>query len=226
MVPAGGKAAEEVQLLQVSDEAAASKYADSVAAGTPKTSDYRNVPVSVDRRGLATAIVGGFLAIGRDSGVASRDRRPERRPGTGSLADDPKATAARDALPAERLADAYLSPDGIAKLVGNPRGPLATLDAAVDPTASDGVAMALVADDQGHQRRHPLRAQRGEGQGPARVLRRVPGVRADAGRLAPRRLAGVCRDRRSGTRPRLAARAGQRQPAWPGRRASRRSSSA
>ncbi len=149
VVPAGGKAAEEVQLLQVSDEAAASKYADSVAAGTPKTSDYRNVPVSVDRRGLATAIVGGFLAIGRDSGVRAVIDAQSGASGTGSLADDPKATAARDALPAERLADAYLSPDGIAKLVGNPRGPLATLDAAVDPTASDGVAMALVADDQG-----------------------------------------------------------------------------
>jgi Protein of unknown function (DUF3352) len=149
VVPAGGKAAEEVQLLQVSDEDAANKYADSVAAGTPKTSDYRNIPVSVDRRGLATAIVGGFLAIGRDSGVRAVIDAQSGAPGTGSLADDPKATAARDALPAERLADAYLSPDGIAKLVGNPRGPLATLDAAVDPTASDGVAMALVADEQG-----------------------------------------------------------------------------
>ena len=149
VVPAGGKAAEEVQLLQVKDAGAANKYADSVAAGTPKTSDYRNVPVSVDRRGLATAIVGGFLAIGRDSGVRAVIDAQSGAPGTGSLADDPKATAARDALPAERLADAYLSPDGIAKLVGDPHGQLATLDAAVDPTASDGVAMALVADDQG-----------------------------------------------------------------------------
>jgi uncharacterized protein DUF3352 len=149
VVPAGGQAAEEVQLLQVKDEAAAKQYADSVAAGTPKTSNYRNVPVSVDRRGLATAIVGGFLAIGRDSGVRAVIDAQSGAQGTGSLADDPKATAARDALPAERLADAYLSPDGIAQLVGNPRGPLATLDAAVDPTASDGVAMALVADDQG-----------------------------------------------------------------------------
>ena len=120
-----------------------------MAAGPPKTSDYRNVQVSVDRRGLATAIVGGFLAIGRDSGVRAVIDAQSGAPGTGSLADDPKASAARDALPAERLADAYLSPDGIAKLVGNPRGPLATLDAAVDPTASDGVAIALVADDQG-----------------------------------------------------------------------------
>jgi hypothetical protein len=149
VVPAGTRAAEEVQLLQVKDPAAAQKYAGSVASGTPKTSTYSGVPVSVDRLGLATAIVDGFLVIGRESGVRAVIDAQSGASGTGSLADDPKARAARDALPAERLADAYLSPDGIAKLVGNPRGPLATLDAVVDPTASDGVAMALVADNQG-----------------------------------------------------------------------------
>jgi hypothetical protein len=149
VVPAGEKAAEEVQLLQVNDDAAAKKYAASVATGTPKTSDFHDVQVSVDRRGLATGIVDGFLVIGRDSGVRAVIDAQSGASGTGSLADDAKASAARDALPAERLADAYLSPDGIAKLVGNPRGPLATLDAAVDPAASDGVAMALVADEAG-----------------------------------------------------------------------------
>ena len=149
VVPAGSRAAEEVQLLQVTDAGAAQKYAGSVASGRPQTSTYRGVPVSVDRRGLATAIVAGFLVIGRESGVRAVIDAQSGASGTGSLADDPKAQAARDALPAERLADAYLSPDGIAKLVGNPRGPLATLDAVVDPTASDGVAMALVADDEG-----------------------------------------------------------------------------
>jgi hypothetical protein len=149
VVPAGARAAEEVQLLQVKDDAAARRYAASVASGTPKTSDHRGITVSVDRRGLATAIVGGFLVIGRESGVRAVIDAQSGAAGTGSLAGDAKARAARDALPAERLADAYLSPDGIAKLVGNPRGPLATLDAAVDPTASDGVALALVADGQG-----------------------------------------------------------------------------
>ncbi len=149
VVPAGARAAEEVELLQARNEAGAKKFAGSVASGTPKTSDYRNVPVSVDGHGLATAIVDGFLVIGRESGVRAVIDAQSGAKGTGSLADDAKARAARDALPAGRLADAYLSPDGVAKLVGNPRGPLATLDAAVDPTASDGVAMALVADQQG-----------------------------------------------------------------------------
>jgi len=149
IVPAGGRAAEEVQLLEVEDDGAAEKFADSVATGTPETTDYRDVQVSVDRRGLATAIVGGFLAIGRESGVRDVIDAQSGASGTGSLADDPNARKARDALPDDRVADAYLSADGIAKLVGNPRGPLATLDAAVDPTASDGVAMAVVANDQG-----------------------------------------------------------------------------
>jgi hypothetical protein len=149
IVPAGGRAAEEVQLLQVDDGDAAQQFADSVATGTPETTEYRDVPVSVDRRGLASAIVGGFLAIGRESGVRDVIDAQSRASGTGSLADDADARAARDALPDDRLADGYLSADGIAKLVGNPRGPLATLDAAVDPTASNGVAMAVVASGQG-----------------------------------------------------------------------------
>lgn len=149
IVPAGGKAAEEVQLLQVADEDAAQQYADSVATGIPETTDYRDVPVDVDRRGLATALVGGFLAIGRESGVRDVIDAQSGSEGTSSLADEPAAGAALDALPDERLGAAYLSPDGIARLVGNPRGPLATLDAAVDPTASEGVAMALVASDSG-----------------------------------------------------------------------------
>jgi Protein of unknown function (DUF3352) len=149
IVPAGGRAAEEVQLLQVGDDDEAEQFADSVATGTPKTTDYRDIPVNVDRRGLATALVGGFLAIGRQSGVRDVIDAQSGASGTGSLAEEPAARAALDALPDERLGDAYLSPDGIARLVGNPRGPLATLDAAVDPAASDGVAMAVVASDEG-----------------------------------------------------------------------------
>jgi hypothetical protein len=149
IVPAGGRAAEEVQLLQVGDDDEAERFADSVATGTPRTTDYRDIPVNVDRRGLATALVGGFLAIGRQSGVREVIDAQSGSSGTGSLASEPAARAALDALPDERLGDAYLSPDGIARLVGNPRGPLATLDAAVDPAASDGVAMALVASDEG-----------------------------------------------------------------------------
>jgi hypothetical protein len=149
VIPAGERAGEEVQLLQISDTDGAKKFAASIATGTPQTSDYRDVPVTVDRRGLATAEVGGFLAMGRESGVRDAIDARSGASGTGSLEEEPAADAALDALPDERLADAYLSPDGIDRLVGNPRGPLATLDAVIDPGASAGAAMALVASDSG-----------------------------------------------------------------------------
>ena len=149
VIPAGERAAEEVQLLQISDTDGAKKFADDIATGTPKSTDFRDVPVNVDRRGLATAEVGGFLAIGRGSGVRRIIDAQSDAAGTGSLDGESAADAALAALPDERLADAYLSPDGIDRLVGNPRGPLATLDAAVDPAASEGAAVALVANDNG-----------------------------------------------------------------------------
>jgi hypothetical protein len=149
LIPTSERAAEEVQLLQVSDADGAKTYADAIATGTPQTNDYRDVPVSVDHRGLATAEVGGFLAIGRESGVHEVIDAQSGATGTGALEDEPAADAALDALPDDRLADAYLSPDGIDRLVGNPRGPLATLDAVIDPGPSDGAAIGVVAGDSG-----------------------------------------------------------------------------
>jgi len=105
--------------------------------------------VKVDRRGLATALVGGLLAIGRKSGVRDAIDAHSAAKGTASLADDPAAGAARNALPHKRLADAYLSEDGIGRLIANPRGTLGPLSSLIEPRASRGVAAALVAGDEG-----------------------------------------------------------------------------
>jgi Protein of unknown function (DUF3352) len=149
LIPAGAGAAEEVQLLEVSDPAGAQGYANSISSGKPQKTRYRNVEVQTDRRGLATAEVGGFLAIGRASGIRDVIDAHSGAKGTSSLADDPAASAARSALPDERLADAYLSAGGIARLVASPRGPLSTFASVVSPGASRGVAAALVASDDG-----------------------------------------------------------------------------
>jgi hypothetical protein len=150
LVPAGGRALGElVQLVEASDDRQAREFADSLAAGTPRSTSYRDVEVRVDRRGLATALVAGFLVVGAESGVRSAIDAHSGKKGTGSLADDEGASAARDALPDKRLADAYLSPDGIAELVANPRGPLATLASVINPDASEGAAVAVVAGDEG-----------------------------------------------------------------------------
>ncbi len=149
IVPSGATTAEEVQLLEVADEDGAQEFADAIASGKPQESTYQHVDVQVDRRGLATAIVGGFLAIGRQSGVLDVIDAQSGAKGTGSLADSDAARSARDALPDERLADGYLSEDGIARLVESPGGPLATLASVINPGASTGVAAALVASDDG-----------------------------------------------------------------------------
>jgi hypothetical protein len=149
LIPAGAGAAEEVQLLEVSDLAGAQGFADSIASGKPQKTRYRDVEVQTDRRGLATAEVGGFLAIGRESGIRDVIDAQSGAKGTGSLADDPAAAAARSALPDQRLADVYLSRGGIARLVANPRGPFSTFASVVSPGASRGVAAALVASDGG-----------------------------------------------------------------------------
>jgi hypothetical protein len=147
IMPAGGGVGEGVGLLEVSDESGAREFADSLAAGKPRSKTYRDVEVRVDRRGLATALVAGFLVIGAESGVRDAIDADKGAEGTGSLADDRRASAARNALPDKRLADAYLSAGGIAELVADPRGPLATLASVINPDASQGAAAALVAGD-------------------------------------------------------------------------------
>lgn len=149
IVPAAGGLGEQVQMLEASDDAAAREFADSIAAGSAGSATYRGQKMKVDRRGLATALVDGFLVIGTQSGVREAIDAASGAKGTGSLADDRMASAARDALPDKRLADAYLSADGIAELVAAPAGPLATLSTLVNPDASEGVAVALVAGDDG-----------------------------------------------------------------------------
>jgi hypothetical protein len=145
----GSGGGEEVQLLEVSDEEGARTFADSIAAGEPRSTTYRHVKLRVDRSGLATAVFGGFLAIGTESGVREVIDTDSGGEGQGSLAGDPSASAARDALPEERLADGYLSEDGIAELVEGRRGLLAALAPIVNPDASRGAAAALVASDDG-----------------------------------------------------------------------------
>ncbi len=147
ILPVGGRAAQEVQLLEVGDEKGAAGFAAAVASGTPRTTTYKDIPVQIDSRGLATAMVGGFLAIGAKSGV--RDVIDADTGAAPSLADDAAAGSLRGTLPADRVADLYLSEDGIARLVAKPGAPFSILASVVDPGASRGAAAALVAGDDG-----------------------------------------------------------------------------
>lgn len=149
ILPAGGRTAQEVQLLRVGDQAGARRFAESIASGGLHGLDGEGAEAQVDRRGLATALVGGFLAIGTKGGVRAVIAAHDGADGAHSLAADPTADAAIDALPAQRLADVYLSKDGIARLVAQPGSTLAAAAPLIDPRASRGAAAALVASGDG-----------------------------------------------------------------------------
>jgi hypothetical protein len=149
IVPAEGQLADEVLLLEAADERGARRFASSIAAGDVSRAKYHGVDVSVDGRGLATALVGGFLAVGRDSGVRDAIDAETGAGGTRSLSDSPSADSALGALPDDRLADAYLSKDGVSELVASSTGTLASLSPFLEPDASDGAAAALVANGDG-----------------------------------------------------------------------------
>lgn len=148
LVP-GGARQQQVQLLEVGDTDGAAAYAESIAAGSVAHSEHDGVVLSEDERGLATAIVEDFLAIGRASGVRAVIDAATGSEDSTSLADDSIAREARELLPDQRFAEAYLSREGLRLLSGSNRGPLASFEPFLDTGGSLGAAIALSADSEG-----------------------------------------------------------------------------
>ncbi len=147
-LPARGRGAELVQLLEIDDSDGAAKFAREVAAGTSRTEDYRDVELSVDGQGLATAQVEGFLVTGNEAGVRSVIDTAIGATGADSLADDDAASEVRDELPDHRFAEAYVSREGALELIGRAGGVLGSLEPFVSPQSTEGAALALSADDR------------------------------------------------------------------------------
>jgi hypothetical protein len=142
IVPQGG-GAEQVQLLEEGDTGAAAEFALSIAAGEPRTADYRGIELSTDARGLTTASVGGFLVIGTEAGVQRVVDVDTGAEGVRPLSDDAVAADLQDELPPERFAEAYVSEDGIESLIASESSPLSSLEPFVDSTTSRGAAASL-----------------------------------------------------------------------------------
>ncbi len=146
----GGEAdAERVQLLETTDAGGSRAYVESVAGGVPETSQYRDVEVTEDARGVASAVTNGFLVLGTSQGVRAVIDVATGAEGAESLGGDDAAIEALDELPEHRVAEAYLSADGIEAFVASPRGSLATFEPLVDSAASRGAALSLSAEDDG-----------------------------------------------------------------------------
>jgi hypothetical protein len=144
LLPARGPP-QQVNLLAVADERGARRYRARVAGRVARTLPYRGVNIERSRRGVATAIVSGFLVIGTKTGVRKVIDAATGARGALSLAATPAASRVRGELPANRVADAYLSPAGVAALAGRATGLLSSLAPFVAPGATEGAAAALVA---------------------------------------------------------------------------------
>jgi len=149
VVIGGGADPERVQLLETTDVEGAERYADSIASGVPESSAYRDVEIAEDQQGTATAVVNGFLLLGTSQGVRAVIDVATGAEGADSLADDSVATEALEELPEHRVAEAYLSAEGIEAFVASPRSPLSTFEPLVDSAASRGAAIALSAGEGG-----------------------------------------------------------------------------
>jgi hypothetical protein len=148
-VVGSGATAERVDLLEADDEQRAAEFAEAIGAAGAVTQDYEGVEIAVDRRGIATAQVDGFLVVGTREGVRAVVRAATGPAGPGTLADDGTASGIRDQLPDERLVDAYVSGRGARRLVAASGGVLGALAPLLTPGAARGAAAALVATDDG-----------------------------------------------------------------------------
>lgn len=146
-VLATGGSPEQVFLLEAGDEAGAERFARQLVGEGASTEKRAGVQVRVGEGGVATALTGGFLAIGTEAAV-------QRVLDTGnadvrSLADLPIAEAVSDGLPDDSIAEAYVSEGGVERLLAGAAGPLGTLDTFVNFDAAAGAGAALVASADG-----------------------------------------------------------------------------
>jgi Protein of unknown function (DUF3352) len=144
-----GAEPEQVELLETTDADGARRYAERVASGAQQTSSHRDVEIAEDAEGGASAVVDDFLVLGSSEGVRSVIDVATDGEGADALAGDAVATQALDELPEHRVAEAYLSADGIEAFVASPRSSLSTFAPLVDSGAARGVAVALTAEDDG-----------------------------------------------------------------------------
>lgn len=140
---------QQVQLLEVTDAEGADAYAQSLVSGQADVSDHQGVEVSEDARGLASAQTSGFLILGPAPGVRSVIDVAENAEDADPLSGEKVATDALDELPDERLAEAYLSEEGIDSYLALAEGPLSPVEPLVDSGIANGAAFSVTGTDEG-----------------------------------------------------------------------------
>lgn len=130
-------------MFEVDDGDAATAFTKALLGSGAKTSEVNGITVTSDASGFSAAIRGGFLLLGSEAQV----RESIGLSRVDSLAVNQIAQQALDALPDERLLDAYISPAFATAAVAS--GLLPGLDTFVDAESSEGAAAALVVEEDG-----------------------------------------------------------------------------
>jgi Protein of unknown function (DUF3352) len=147
LVPGDRDAVEQALLLEVDDDAGSERFVDELVGRDARSEDYREVPVTA-RGDLATAVVGGFLALGSEDavrGVIDTDAGNAR-----SLDDAEPPDEVADELPDDSLVQVYVSERGAEDLF-RAGAPLGSLEAFVNSDATRGAGAALVVTEEGFE---------------------------------------------------------------------------
>jgi hypothetical protein len=145
----GSAGTQQVALFEAADTDGALAYADSLSDGEVATTDVEGIELREDSRGLASAVVDGFLALGPVDSVRSVIETAKGAEGADALVGEDAADQAFDALPESRVADVYFSAEGIDSNLALTDGPLSPLEPLVDSGGSTGAAMSVSAEDDG-----------------------------------------------------------------------------
>jgi hypothetical protein len=148
-------AEEEVVLLEVAegDDEAAAKYADGLRkptrGGDEKPLEHEGTEITIDRGGLGTAQVEGFLAVGPADGIRALIDTAAEIDGADSLAESEPAQEVRDELPEARLLELYASEEGADRALAALGNAPARLSALQAPGSIRALAASLGAEEAG-----------------------------------------------------------------------------
>ncbi len=146
VLDAGLTGLDSVVLVEVGDQAGADAFTEMFLGDGVEESDLDGITVQTDSKGTSAATAGGFLILGPEKAV-SREVALARGSGGETLGSNPDYERAEAALPDDRLADAWLSPE-FSKALFDDTGDAATFDTFVNSAATQGVAAALSVADE------------------------------------------------------------------------------
>lgn len=148
LMPGPGRSSLPAFMAGISDRGAAEEFLRRIApSDEPRNVTVGDVQMTVYEKGFAAAIVGDTLLFGREPAVrASVNTASGEAP---ALEDAPEQENVRDELPESRFAEIYLSRSGVQRLLQGRAGSATQLETFVDYGATQGMAAAAVAEDDG-----------------------------------------------------------------------------